>query len=177
LLSPKDVHQNKLVTTAYDPEQGGFPHDPLAHIDGGILHVIEHFFIKDETPQVLLIVHHRPGRTVGEPRPAAQAVPSRMRDAGPRAELSEPERACFDRLRAWRNGRAQVDGVPPYVLLTNRQLAEIVRRQPTTIAELREIGGIGEAKTGRFGKDLLSVLTPGASAPAASSPRVEADVH
>lgn len=167
----------KLVTAAYDPEQGGFPHDPLVHIDGEILHVIEHFFIKDETPQVLLIVHHRPGRAEGEPRPGAQAVPFRLRDAGPRAELSEPERALFDRLRAWRNGRAQVDGVPPFVLLTNRQLAEVVRRRPTTLTELREISGIGEAKAGRFGKDLLSVLTQGASAPTAAPSRVEADVH
>jgi hypothetical protein len=39
----------KLVTVAYDAEQGGFPRDPLAQMDGEIVQVIEHFFIKDET--------------------------------------------------------------------------------------------------------------------------------
>lgn len=167
----------KLVTVAYDAEQGGFPRDPLAQIDGEIVQVIEHFFIKDEMPQLLLVVHHRPARTESVPHPVSQPVPNRLRDAGPRAELSEPERAVYDRLRAWRNGRAQAEGVPPFVLLTNRQLAELARRRPTTLAGLREVNGLGEAKAGRFGRELLAVLSPDIPAPSSASSQVAADVH
>ncbi len=144
----------RLITVAFDAEQGGFPADPLAAIEGEVMSVVEHFFQKDDVPHLLLIVHYRPVREVR----AALAPQAPAADPGVRAELSEPERVVFDRLRAWRNSRAQADGIPPYVLLTNRQLAELARRRPATLATLREISGIGEAKAGRFGADLLSVL-------------------
>lgn len=64
----------------------------------------------------------------------------------------------FERLRAWRNGRAQAEGVPPYVLLTNRQLAATARERPGTLAALKAIEGIGEARAARFGTELLAVV-------------------
>lgn len=148
----------RLITVAFDSEQGGFPADPLASVEGEVISVVEHFFHKDDRPHLLLVVHYRPVREV-RPAPASHARPA---DPGVRAELSEPERAVFDRLRAWRNSRAQAEGIPPYVLLTNRQLAEVARRRPATLAALREVGGIGEAKAGRFGADLLAVVVAAA---------------
>lgn len=144
----------RLITVAFDTEQGGFPADPLGEIEGEVLSVVEHFFHTDDRPHLLLVVHYRPVREV-RAAPPPQARPA---DPGVRAELSEPERDVFDRLRAWRNSRAVAEGIPPYVLLTNRQLAEVARRRPTTLTALREVGGIGEAKAGRFGADLLAVV-------------------
>lgn len=57
------------------------------------------------------------------------------------------------------------EGITPYVLLTNRQLAEVARRRPTTLTALREVGGIGEAKAGRFGTDLLAVVVAAVERP------------
>lgn len=153
--------QLKLITVGFDAGSGSFPVDPLAQIEGEIVSVVEHFFQHNGMPHLLLIVHYRPQR---ELRAApAPSHPSNGVPAAPaatiRAELSEEERDLFDRLRAWRNGRAQAEGVPPYVLLHNRQLAQIARRRPCTLAALREIDGIGEAKAGRFGADVLAVLT------------------
>ena len=48
--------------------------------------------------------------------------------------------------------------MPPYVLLTNRQLAEIARTRPGSLAALSGINGIGEAKSGKLGADLLAVV-------------------
>ncbi len=146
--------QLKLVTLAYDSNTGTFPSDPLSAIDGEIINVVEHFFHDNGQPRLLLIVHYRPHR---EDQPARR--PSRNNLVGVRSELSPPEQALFDRLRAWRNGRAQADGVPPYVLLDNRQVAEIARRRPTTLAALCQINGIGDRKAGEFGKDILALIT------------------
>jgi superfamily II DNA helicase RecQ len=141
--------QLTLITVAFEPERGGFPREPLAEIDGEIVSVVEHFFHHGGTPHLLLVVHHRASAPARSARPAS---------ASPRAELSADERELFDRLRAWRNGRAEVEGVPPYVLLTNRQLADIARLRPASLAALREVNGIGEAKAGRFGRDLVGIV-------------------
>lgn len=141
------------------PVTGGFPEDPLAGIEAEPLSVVEHFFHHDGLPHLLLVVHLRPfdqnKRHSGR----------RLRDAGPRAELALDERELFDRLRAWRNGRAEADGVPPYVVLTNRQLAEVARRRPTTLTALHEIAGFGDAKTARYGPGVLDVVARESAAP------------
>lgn len=146
----------RLITLTMNPDTGGFPSEPLADIEGEVMSVSEHFFVHGGMPQLLLIVHYRE-KTTGE-RVQRGKSPVKPADPGVRAVLSDPEKAVFDRLRAWRNGRAFSEGVPPYVLLTNQQLADIVRKNPNTLAELREVEGIGESKAARFGRELLGML-------------------
>lgn len=146
----------RLLTLTMNPDTGNFPSEPLAEFEGDVVSVAEHFYVHGGMPQLLLIVHYR-DRANGE-RVQRGKVPVKAADPGVRAALSESERVVFDRLRAWRNGRAHSEGVPPYVLLTNQQLADIVRRQPTTLGELREVGGIGESKASRFGRELLGMI-------------------
>ncbi len=146
----------RLITLTMNPDTGGFPSEPLADIEGEVMSTSEHFFVHGGLPQLLLIVHYRE-KTTGE-RVQRGKSPVKPTDPGVRAVLSDPEKAVFDRLRAWRNGRAHSEGVPPYVLLTNQQLADIVRKNPTTLGELREVEGIGESKAARFGRELLGML-------------------
>ena len=80
-----------------------------------------------------------------------------------RLEVAEQERPLFDALRTWRNARAERDGTPAYVLLTNRQLVDVCRVRPQGLEELRTVRGIGEAKAKSFGEELLAVV---AAAPA-----------
>lgn len=161
----------RMLTVAFDPQLGGFPSEPLAQIDGDIESVAEHFFHHQAQPYVLFIVHYRPAKQpmtapVRPPAASPRSLPPAPA-ARVRAELSADECELFDRLRLWRNSRAQAEGVPPYVLLHNRQLAQLARQRPQTLTALRDIDGIGEAKAGRFGSDLLKVL---AYAPSPSSP-------
>lgn len=146
----------RLITLTMNPDTGGFPTEPLAEIEGEVMSVSEHFFVHGGMPQLLLIVHYRE-KASGE-RVQRAKPPTKPAEPGVRAALSEPEKVVFDRLRAWRNGRAHSEGVPPYVLLTNQQLADIVGRHPTTLSELREVDGIGESKASRFGRELLGML-------------------
>lgn len=57
---------------------------------------------------------------------------------------------------------------PPYVLLHNRQLAQIARTRPVAMTALREIDGIGEAKASRFGAALLAMVAEAVPAPHAA---------
>lgn len=137
----------RLVTVAFDPESGTFPEDPLREVEGEIVNVVEHFFHHGGRPHLLLLVHLEP--LPGERRPQG---------GDDRIQLAPHERPLFERLRAWRNGRAQADGVPVYTLLTNKQLVELVRRRPNTLDALADIPGIGASRRDRFGTELLAVL-------------------
>jgi ribonuclease D len=75
-----------------------------------------------------------------------------------RAELDEPGQRIYDELRLWRGRKAKREGMPPYLILNNRELAELAMRKPATLAKLREIDGIGEAKSARWGEEILALL-------------------
>ena len=64
----------------------------------------------------------------------------------------------FDALKSWRLERSRADEVPPYVVFHNTTLAEIAERQPSSLAELASIPGVGPTKLERYGEDVLRVL-------------------
>ena len=61
-------------------------------------------------------------------------------------------------LREWRRSTAREQGVPAFVVLHDSSLDEICRIQPTSIAELLNITGIGERKADLYGQAILSAL-------------------
>ena len=74
-------------------------------------------------------------------------------------EHDSPEAAAADAaLREWRRTRSDGDGVPAFVVLSNRQLEGIAAAMPTDERELLACNGIGPAKLERYGEDILTVL-------------------
>jgi ATP-dependent DNA helicase RecQ len=72
---------------------------------------------------------------------------------------TEPyDRVIFDRLRTWRRAEAEERGVPPYVIFSDRTLRDLARSRPTTLVELRDIYGIGDAKLETFGRAVIDVV-------------------
>ncbi|MGQ0431299.1 MAG: UvrD-helicase domain-containing protein [Microthrixaceae bacterium] len=61
-------------------------------------------------------------------------------------------------LRAWRLERSKADGVPAFVVLSDKHLDGIAERHPTSLTELRACPGIGPAKLDTYGEDILEVL-------------------
>lgn len=137
----------KLVTVAFDPEQGCFPRDPLAHIEGRVVSAVEHFFQHEGRPHLLLVVHHESSPQARKPREETSVT------------LTPQERPLFERLRAWRNSRGEADAVPAYTVFTNKELVEVARRRPTNLSELQQIPGIGKKKSQAYGDALLALLT------------------
>lgn len=77
-----------------------------------------------------------------------------------RAEFTPEQQRIHDALRTFRRTRAYAEGVPPYIVLTNRQLVELVLQRPRSRQALRDIPGLGDKKIARFGADLLHLLWP-----------------
>ena len=63
----------------------------------------------------------------------------------------------FNTLRQWRNEKSKKDGVPPYIILNNKQLAEISQRRPQSKYDLMKVEGIGKAKVEKYGDDILKI--------------------
>lgn len=72
--------------------------------------------------------------------------------------LTDEQVVLFKRLREWRFGVAEKQGLPAYVVATNRELEELARRRPQTLEAMRSIRGIGKSKLARYGKALLGLL-------------------
>jgi superfamily II DNA helicase RecQ len=87
-----------------------------------------------------------------------------------REVLSEPEFAVFSRLRALRKTLSDQEGVPPYAVFTNEQLARIVQDRIVTITGLRELQGVGASRAEKYGEAFLGMMRDAALPPPTPAP-------
>ncbi len=64
----------------------------------------------------------------------------------------------FDRLRALRKALAAKQGVPPYVVFTDRTLHEMARYFPTAEPALLQITGVGEKRAAQYGQPFMAAI-------------------
>lgn len=84
-----------------------------------------------------------------------RSAPARRAAAG---ELEGDAAELFGRLRALRAQMARRQGVPAYVVFSDKTLREMAISRPGTMAELRAVSGVGAAKAERYGRDFLAVI-------------------
>ncbi len=163
----------KLFTLRYSSTLGGFD-DELLQVfmgDKEITGFREHFFVLEDAPHLCCVVTYHDAvvgkHPAGAPatKPATGSATSRAMGSSSRNGRPDPtegldaqERALFQKMREWRTETAYSEGVPPYVVLTNRELVEVVRKKPDSLTALTAIQGIGRQKIKRYGKKLLAGL-------------------
>jgi superfamily II DNA helicase RecQ len=113
---------------------------------------VEHFFVDGGCPRLAVVLEYE---EVVEARVSGRSLRSE-RDF--RRELAVPARLAYDRLRDWRSLRARQDGVPVYVVFSNRELAAVAGAMPGTKEAMRGIEGIGKGKADRYAEDVFAVL-------------------
>lgn len=168
----------RVITLRFSATHDGFDDTPLVEFVRGkeVLGVREYFFERNEAPYLAMVVTYAPP-------PLVQPAPERNRDKKGddswRSLLTREDEPIFESLRDWRGGRSKAEGVPPYVLFTNRQLAEIAHSRPASLAALARIEGIGQAKCTKYGRAVLGVLgvEPPIEAPAEDTPEPAADAE
>jgi ATP-dependent DNA helicase RecQ len=106
-----------------------------------------------EGPVRLLLPPEHAGKKAARP---AGSSGGRGRAAAP--SMTPADGALFEALRARRLELARADGVPPYVVASDRTLRELAELRPTTKAALEGVFGIGPAKAAKYGDDFLAVV-------------------
>ena len=105
---------------------------------------------------------------------AAEAMMARGRGAGARtgasravhvgstAGLAGPadaaEETLFESLRTLRRDLADRQGVPAYIVFSDKVLREMASTRPATPAELLDVNGVGPAKLEKYGAAFLDLL-------------------
>ncbi len=73
-------------------------------------------------------------------------------------ELEGEDAELFRRLRALRTKAARFQGIPAYMVFSDKTLREMAVRRPATMAQLRAVGGVGSAKAERYGRQFLEEI-------------------
>jgi ATP-dependent DNA helicase RecQ len=181
----------KILTLRYSATLGGFDDTPLSEFsrDKEIIAVREHFYVVHDTPHITCVLTYQDAivspqvqalaATVAAPSPRTESHPrarwteARRGAPDPCEGMSAAERLLFNDLREWRSKQAHEEGLPNYLILTNRQLVELVRRRPDSATALGNISGLGAGKVQRYGGALLSRLRPTGDAVSQAEPRTE----
>ena len=175
----------RLVTLRYAPSLGGFDDRPLVELvrDKEVLAVREHFFAVNDLPHLACLVTYQDPVVAATSTAGAASTPRAARIDRPAssdfdralADLTPENRVLFGTLREWRTVCARREGVPPYVVFTNRELLALVRAKPKTPSAMQSIDGIGPSKVERHGPAVLAQLHgAGPAAPLATAPTIEA---
>ena len=143
----------RVITLRYQEGQQGFPEGALRQATAGreVLEAREHFFTHGNVPHMALVLLLGDGLSDGF-RPHNPNAPN------PEESVPEERRAIYRDMKRWRNERAKADGRPAYAIARNTQLAEIVLRAPKSLAELKEVAGIGEAFCRDYGPAVLELV-------------------
>jgi ATP-dependent DNA helicase RecQ len=111
----------------------------------------------DRPVRLLLPPKRRAGRTARSGRRSAARAPATVEP------LSDADLALFEALRAYRLEVSRGEGVPPYVVASDRTLRDVAQLRPATLRDLELAHGIGPNKAERYGAGLLEVVRENAS--------------
>lgn len=95
-------------------------------------------------------------REVGPTRPTSQNAGDHS--DGPELVGEHDRELLFHRLRELRKRLAGEQGVPPYVIFSDRSLREMARYAPTGEAEFLHIHGVGRTKASKYGGAFLGAI-------------------
>ncbi len=109
----------------------------------------------DRPIRLLLPPQHRPRSGASRSRRPASGAGQSM--VAPE-DLDADATALFEALRTHRMNVARDEGVPPYVVASDRTLREIALLRPTDPDALESVHGIGQKKAARYGSGLLAVV-------------------
>lgn len=152
----------RVFTLRFNGLLDAFDDAPLRDFikDKEVIAVRDHFFLRQDQPYLVVIVNYtlKPIPTeAATARPANQKT--KQKDESWREYVAEADVPLFNALRDWRMARSKREGLPPYVICTNRHLAALIAARPQTMAQLGEIEG--------FGKANVAPIEPQAAIPAA----------
>ena len=110
---------------------------------------------RDGIPYLVFCLEYIPGQEV---RPALPTTSESVEKKDVWQSLTPEERILYGKLRELRNEVAAEEHVKAFVIFTNEQLAEMVRRRVTTQEAMKEIPEIGRSRLEKYCPRFLELL-------------------
>ncbi len=137
-----------IFSFPFEPEISGFDTQVLETfcLDKEVFDIQAHFFLREGQPYWTIYVRYRV---------------SGVRNNQPltdRQNWNERDRLLMDRLRAWRKQKAGEEGIPAYIVFTNRQMEAFVRQKVIHKSAFGPIKGFGAQKIARYGADIIRIV-------------------
>ncbi len=85
-------------------------------------------------------------------------TPDRPLPKAPGGEEGAYDRDLFELLRSLRKEIADEQGVPPYIVFSDRSLRDMATLFPVTAEEMLSVSGVGEVKLERYGRRFLQLI-------------------
>jgi superfamily II DNA helicase RecQ len=114
-----------------------------------------HFFAEKDGYYWTVIVEYTLLSASSEPLPFKK---EKKKDDEYKKILTENDWPLFKRLREWRNEKGKSQGIPPYIIFNNVQLAQISVTRPQSLNAFQEIQGIGNAKKEKYGNEVIHIV-------------------
>ena len=111
--------------------------------------------MKGERPARLVLPREHGAGLLLTTAPKGSGGPTALKGSG---GLPPEAAARFETLRRLRLELARRDGVPPFVVASDRTLRDVAVLRPRTLDELQQAYGIGAAKAERYGARLLEAI-------------------
>jgi len=84
--------------------------------------------------------------------------PKRAKPRPAPVPLADAEQPRFEALRAWRTGVAREQKMAPFIVFHDRALVAIAQQNPSSLAELGRVPGVGHKKLELYGDAILAAL-------------------
>jgi superfamily II DNA helicase RecQ len=135
----------KLLVVRYDSSSGSYDDGEFVKFceSNKILHIDKEFVRTESSVYYSFFIEYLP------------AV--KRYDKPDYKSMSEIEMSQYNRLRKWRNELAASEGIPPYIIMYNAQLYEIIKRQPQAKADFCAIKGM-KSKAEKYGEQIIKLL-------------------
>ena len=147
----------KIITIPFQDSLQGFDDERLRRfVDSKkVTSLREFFFLKEGCPYLVFVITYEPDLI--QNNPSSQTIKQKA-DESWKKLLSDKDLPLFDNLREWRKNQAETEGVPPYIVFTNKELATLVSQKPQSKNQLGEIAGIESKKIEKYGTKILGML-------------------
>ena len=152
--------QTRVITLRFNELIDGFDDTPLREFikDKVIVSVNEHFFTRLDQPYLAIMVNYKLSPVDSATTGKQAGRSEKRREENWREYVAESDIPLFNALRDWRMERGKRDGLPSYVIFTNRELGAIITAHPTSLGQLGQVAGVGSGKIKSYGADVLAVL-------------------
>ncbi|HOD53069.1 MAG TPA: HRDC domain-containing protein [Candidatus Cloacimonadota bacterium] len=143
----------KIITLAFDAETQSFNEESLNEFISThkIRFIRKEFFISQEIPYWTFVIDYTHAKKY-EGREKAPEYKS--------SEISENEadEKLAEAIKKWRITEAKKQAYPPYIVLTNNQIDEIVSKKPMSKEALGKIAGIGKNKVSLYADAIIRLV-------------------